>query len=45
MKNKENEPESISPELERYIAICKRMWDKMEETGRWPWDDDLFKDK
>lgn len=30
----------IPPELERYLALCKRVYDRMEASGEWPWEDD-----
>lgn len=29
----------ISPELERYLALCKRVYERMERDGTWPWKD------
>jgi len=28
-----------SPELERYLALCRRVYERMEQEGRWPWPD------
>ncbi len=27
----------LPPELERYLALCKRIYEDMEEDGSWPW--------
>lgn len=37
MKNPNQEP--LPPELERYLALCKRVYQRMEATGEWPWPD------
>ena len=29
----------LSPELERYLALCKRIYERMEREGTWPWKD------
>ncbi len=29
-----------SPELERYLAMCERAWNRMIETNAWPWEDE-----
>lgn len=33
----------IPPELERYLALCKRVYERMEASGEWPWADDWKK--
>ncbi len=38
MTNKHNE---LSPQLERYLALCKRTYEDMERKGTWPWKDEL----
>lgn len=30
----------IPPELERYLAIVERMFERMIRTGEWPWEDE-----
>jgi len=30
---------NIPPELERYLALCKRVYEDMERDGTWPWKD------
>ncbi len=30
----------IPPELERYLALCKRIYEDMERNGTWPWKDE-----
>lgn len=30
---------NIPPELERYLALCKRIYERMERDGTWPWLD------
>ncbi len=32
---------NIPPELERYLALCKRTYEEMERDGTWPWKDEL----
>ncbi len=29
----------ISPELERYLAHCKELYEDMVRDGTWPWKD------
>lgn len=29
--------DNIPPELERYLALCKRIYEDMERDGTWPW--------
>lgn len=29
----------LPPELERYLALCERAFERMVETGKWPWLD------
>lgn len=31
--------DELSPELERYLALCERAYKRMVETGTWPWAD------
>jgi hypothetical protein len=26
--------------LERYLALCKRIYERMEREGSWPWADE-----
>lgn len=26
-----------SPQLEAYLALCKRIYERMEREGTWPW--------
>ena len=26
--------------LERYLALCKRIYERMEREGTWPWESD-----
>jgi hypothetical protein len=35
--HKNNKP--LPPELERYIALCQRIYERMEAEGSWPWTD------
>lgn len=35
----ESSEKRIPPEMERYIALCKRAYDRMMQTGEWPWED------
>ncbi len=30
----------IPPELERYLALCQRIYERMERDGTWPWPDE-----
>lgn len=32
--------QNIPPELERYLALCKRIYEDMERDGTWPWKSD-----
>lgn len=27
----------LPPEVERHLALCKRIYEDMEEDGSWPW--------
>ena len=36
MEEKEN---NIPPELEQYLTLCKRQYERMERDGTWPWPD------
>lgn len=38
MQDNENNND-IAPELERYLALCQRVYERMIETGKWPWSD------
>jgi hypothetical protein len=29
----------MPPELERYLALCQRAYERMVQTGEWPWSD------
>ena len=31
--------DNMPPELERYLALCQRIYERMIETGKWPWSD------
>lgn len=31
----------MSPELEQYLALCKRMYERMLREDTWPWDSTL----
>ncbi|MCP4284808.1 MAG: hypothetical protein GY792_10205 [Gammaproteobacteria bacterium] len=28
--------------LERYLAICQQVYERMERDGSWPWEDEEF---
>lgn len=30
----------LPPELERYLELCKRMFERMEAENSWPWERD-----
>ena len=30
---------NVPPELERYLALCKRVYERMQRDGTWPWND------
>lgn len=30
---------NLPPELERYLALCRRVYERMLEAGEWPWED------
>ena len=32
-----DKPDNMPPELERYLALCKRIFERMENDGTWPW--------
>lgn len=32
--------EELPPEVEQYLALVKRAYDRMVETDAWPWPDD-----
>lgn len=34
-----NHNQHLPPELERYLAHCRRLYERMEATGEWPWPD------
>lgn len=38
MRNEPNH-KPLPPELERYLALCERAFERMVETGKWPWLD------
>lgn len=29
--------DELSPDLKRYLELCKRMYLRMEEENSWPW--------
>ncbi len=29
----------LPPELERYLALCERAYERMVSEGKWPWTD------
>jgi hypothetical protein len=29
----------LPPEVERYLALCKRTYERMVREGTWPWKD------
>lgn len=31
--------DQLPPELLRYLALCKRVYERMERDGTWPWPD------
>lgn len=37
MPNKQNK---LPPELERYLALCQRTYERMVRHGKWPWPDE-----
>ncbi|WP_284375171.1 hypothetical protein [Amylibacter marinus] len=30
----------MNKDLEQYLALCQRMYERMEREGSWPWADD-----
>ena len=34
-----NEKDALPPEVERYLALCHRAYQRMVQTGEWPWSD------
>ena len=35
----DNEHNQLPPELERYLALCQRIYERMERDNSWPWLD------
>jgi len=35
---------SIDPQLERYLELCQRIYERMERDGTWPWKTDVPSD-
>ena len=35
--NKQND--ELPPEVERYLALCERLYERMVREGTWPWQD------
>ena len=35
----EHDHNDLPPELERYLALCQRIYERMEREGSWPWRD------
>ncbi len=35
-----NNHNDIPPELERYLALCQLVYERMVREGAWPWPDD-----
>lgn len=31
--------DDLPPEVERYLALCKRTYERMVREGTWPWKD------
>lgn len=36
----QNHHNNLPPELERYLALCERVYQRMIREGTWPWKDD-----
>jgi len=36
---KDKNDNQLPPELQRYLALCKRVYQRMERDGTWPWPD------
>jgi len=34
-----NNNDNLPPGLERYLALCKRVYERMVSEGTWPWPD------
>lgn len=34
-----NPNNEMPPELERYLTLCQRIYERMERDGSWPWAD------
>ena len=34
-----NEHDELPPEVERYLALCERVYKRMVREGTWPWAD------
>lgn len=37
--NDDKSIDEMPPELERYLALCQRIYERMERDGSWPWAD------
>ena len=35
----DHDNKELPPELERYLALCRRTHQRMLKTGKWPWSD------
>ncbi|MBO6726105.1 MAG: hypothetical protein JJ911_10640 [Rhizobiaceae bacterium] len=36
---KNHDHNELPPELERYLRLCQRIYERMEREGSWPWRD------
>ena len=34
-----SEKHELPPEVERYLALCERAYERMVREGTWPWKD------
>ncbi len=30
----------MTKQIDDFLALCERMFERMEQEGSWPWDDD-----
>lgn len=35
----DDKTDNLSPELERYLALCQRIYERMRRENSWPWAD------
>ena len=35
----DEQQEPLDPDIERYLALCERLYERMVRTGTWPWEE------